>query len=125
MGVKAPRTDSTEAGQAPKIVGNFERASPLPSVEPNRVVGERHIDAVIQHISGQHCIVRCDLAAGPVDLRIPLSYVPNELLMHGQPVTVSLDRSLGYRVPKVEARQITMSGASEDERQILEWAYGP
>jgi hypothetical protein len=95
--------------------------SPVAPPERNDV-GQKYVDAVVDRASQGLCILRCEDGGVMYDLRLPLSLVPDDLQMHGQTVRISLDRSLGYRVPKVERRLPQERELTEAEREILAWA---
>jgi hypothetical protein len=108
-------TDSTTSGRR-------ETSEHMPSLIASST-GRRSVDAVIDEIMRDSVVVRCLLPAGnTVDLRLPPSIIPGQLLRYGQPVTVSLDSSGGVRVPRIEARKIAaQSNEFPDQKIIDEW----
>ena len=113
-------SSNTATGSA--ISGRPEMPKPAPGLFPP-VMGRRTVDAVIDEIMRDSVIVRCLLPTGnTVDLRLPPSVIPSQLLRYGQPVTVSLDTASGVRVPRIEARRIApQSDDFSDQKVIDDW----
>jgi len=79
------------------------------------------VDAVIDEIKRDSVIVRCLLPDGTLELRLPPSLIPPELLIFGQPIAISLGQRDGIRAPVIQRRNITESVQFSDQEEIDRW----
>jgi hypothetical protein len=89
--------------------------------EFSHVTGLRKVNAVIDKITPDSVVVCCLLPNTKLDLRLPPSLIPAELLSYGQPVTISLRTEGGIRAPLIERREITAQEPFTDQDKINEW----
>jgi hypothetical protein len=93
-----------------------ETAQRLPN-EP----GLQVVSAVIDEIMRDSVLVRCLLPDGTLDLRLPPSLIPADLLNFGQPVTISLLARDGIRAPLIQRRDIPAQLEFSDQNEIDSW----
>jgi hypothetical protein len=111
---------STEPTREQNIDGEA-RYFPIPTPNVAVAAGRKHVDGVIARISGDECLVHCEASADRFDLRLPLSLISDDLRLIGQPVKISLDRQLGFRIPKIERRAAELRAPNAGEVEMMEW----
>jgi hypothetical protein len=84
-------------------------------------VQARKINGVIGEIMDGSVIVYCQNGSQEIPIRLPTSIIPEDLLHHGEPVSVFLDQAKGYRIPVIEKRAISTLPKLPDENAINEW----
>lgn len=65
--------------------------------------------------------MECRTSSGAVEIQLPPAVIPENLLHYGQPVTISLDYSSGYRRPKIERREIGNIDPLPGQQAAEEW----
>jgi len=83
--------------------------------------GFKAVDAVVSEISETSVILNCFSPGGNILVSFPRSVVPSNLLQYGQPVRLSIDRSGGYRVPRIQERSRNNVGSLEGEEELRAW----
>jgi hypothetical protein len=84
-------------------------------------VGAKTVEGVIGDLLEETVVVHCRLPTGMLDIRLPKTVVPSELLRYGAPVSVSLRSERGARYPVIEPRERNALDALEGEAEIDDW----
>jgi hypothetical protein len=83
--------------------------------------GLKTIDAVVGDLLVDSVVIHCLIPSGNIDIRLPPSLIPSDLLVYGKPVRLSLSSQQGGRYPRVEAREIGPQPKFAGEDQLLDW----
>lgn len=86
-----------------------------------RTQPEQSVDAVVNGISVESVMLNCRSPTGTIEIQVPISLVPDELRLFGQPVKFLLVRRDGYRVPVVMARAAAAVSRIDGEDEIDSW----
>jgi hypothetical protein len=82
--------------------------------------GSKHVDAVVREVMRDTVRIECLMPGGAVEIQLPPTLFPAELMQVGQPVALSIDMEGGYRRPVITARdpspQPKLPGQEEFER---------
>jgi hypothetical protein len=121
-----PRQGRTEVPQAEGQNTPLASYGPKPAEvgveEPTLLSsGVKAVDAVVAEINETSVILNCFSPVGSVLVSFPRSVVPSKLLQYGQPVRLSIDRTSGYRVPRIQERSRNNVGSLEGEEEIRAW----
>jgi len=125
--VTAPRHGRTEVPQPlaqNALLANYGQkpAEEIGAEEPTLLSsGVKAVDAVVSEITETSVILNCFSPVGNISVSFPRSVVPSKLLRYGQPVRLSIDRSGGYRVPRIQERSRSNVGSLEGEEEIRAW----
>lgn len=81
----------------------------------------RSVEGVIAGIRDESVTVECSTPNGPVEISLPPSLIPDSLLKYGQPVSISLDETSGYRRPVITERRIERLPTFLGQEAIDDW----
>lgn len=81
----------------------------------------KKIDGVIGEILPEAVIVHVRLNGNTLDLSLPPSLFPPDLMIYGATIEIALDNSLGYRRPVVSPRTISPQPQLEGVSTITDW----
>jgi hypothetical protein len=93
---------------------------PVPHEEYPMSAGAKQIEGVIAEIMEGSVVIRCKVPED-VELRLPPSLIPNELLSFGTPVSISLEATGGYRMPVVRGRKIQEQPKLPGQSAVEDW----
>ena len=93
----------------------------LPAAGFAMTPGIRRVDAVVGEIMRDTVVVRCMFASGRVDINLPPSLFPPDLLNFGMPIRISLDDSSGIRTPIIESRPIDAQPKLPGQDEVEAW----
>lgn len=119
-GTEAPRPHS-DSKPLSFVVENIARGEGSDGAGDLLTKGAKSIDAVVAEITENSVVLNCSSSGGSILVSFPLAVIPPDLLKYGQPVRLSLDRSGGYRGPRIEARNPNRVPPLEGEGEIDKW----
>ncbi|WP_298254722.1 hypothetical protein [Bradyrhizobium sp.] len=101
-------------------------ASSAPQAAPTTLTaavasGRRELDAIIGEVTAEYVIVECHTPSGTVELQLPPAVIPADLLHYGQPVSISLDYSSGYRRPNIRRREVSQLPQLPGQEEVETW----
>lgn len=79
------------------------------------------VDGVVSEIKNDSIVVQLTSTGDDLKLALPPSFFSIELRKYGTPVRISLDTSLGYRRPVVQARDISAPARLPGQDAIDDW----
>lgn len=88
-----------------EIIGSNEHILPQ-SLQLASVETIKKVEATVGEIDPTSVTIHCKTSFKDVDIKLPISLVPDELRNYGMPVYVSLDSATGVRIPLIEKRSI-------------------
>jgi hypothetical protein len=115
-----PRTEpSTSARRSEFRVPAAVREQRAPQLSSVSTLSE--VNAVVDEIMTDSVIICCLLPEGPLNLRLPPSLIPGDLLTFGQPISISLSTEGGVRAPVIRRRDIPAQAQFPDQPEIDRW----